>query len=101
LSSTGSHVEGNDQYPYISGTITIYDIRQSLLTKLNNIYPNLTINVTHETINEFTVVYKNYDGTVLYTDHRIGTEHYIDPVADTNPVTQMKYISIPEKPQDV
>ena len=94
------------QYPYITGTVTIYDLRRSLKNQLNALYPNLTINVTHDLINEFTITYKNYDGTVLYTDHRTGLEHYIDPASidplDLNPITGQSYLNntLPAKPMD-
>jgi hypothetical protein len=71
-------------------------------------YPNLivynTINSqgqpSNNVITEYTITYQNYDGTVLYTDYRTGSEHYIDPAFDTNPITGNPYIPIPTKPED-
>ena len=36
----------------------------------------------------------------LYTDYRTGNEHYIDPVYDTNPITNLPYITMPTKPSN-
>ena len=94
------------QYPYITGNVTIYDLRRSVYNTLHSLYPNLTITVTHEIIDEFTINYYNYDGTLLFTDHRIGTEKYIDPASinelDLNPLTGESYLNntLPQKPTD-
>ena len=100
LSSQGSHIEGNTSYPTITGTIRITSIRRSLLDKLNSIYPDLTITAVDVT-EEFEVKYENYDGTLLYTDHGTNDDYLKDPVYDTDPVTNMPYILMPTKPNDV
>ena len=100
LSSQGSHIEGNTNYPTITGTIRITSIRRSLLNKLNSIYPDLTITAVDVT-EEFEVKYENYDGTLLYTDHGTNDDYLKDPVYDTDPVTNMPYILMPTKPNDV
>ena len=108
LDNAGAFNPGSTQPPYISGKIYISEIRASLLAKVNEMYPNLivynTINSqgqpSNNVITEYTITYQNYDGTVLYTDHRTGSEHYIDPAFDTNPITGNPYIPIPTKPED-
>lgn len=99
INSTGTMIAGNEDYPYISGTVHINAIRASLLATLHELYPQLTIDYGNS-ITEYTITYQNYDGTVLYTDHRTGDEHYIDPAYDINPITNRTYIDIPTKPQD-
>ena len=42
----GNPVDGNNTWPTITGTVTIDRIQASLLAKLNEVYPNLTINYT-------------------------------------------------------
>ena len=100
LSASGSHIEGSTDYPTITGTIRITNIRQSLLESLNTIYPNLIINYTQRD-DEYTVTYENWDETVLFIDHGISTDSVKDPVYDINPVTNAPYIEMPTKPQDV
>ena len=99
LTAKGSHIEGNTDYPTITGTIRITEIRESLLAKLNEIYPNLDV-IANRVTREYTIEYRNWDNTLLYTDHRTNEENYIDPVYDTNPVTNAPYISTPTKPSD-
>ena len=100
LSSQGSHIEGNTNYPTITGTVRISSIRESLLASLNEIYPDLEILATTVT-REFTVQYYNYDGeTLLYTDHGTNEDYIKDPAYDTNPITNEPYIPIPTKPAD-
>ena len=119
LDSTGAFTPGNTQYPYISGKVHITSIRNSLLAKLNSIYPNLVIYNTidgngvpaNNTVTEYTIEYRNYDGTLLYTDYRTGREHFIDPASfderDIDPITGKNRLwsicppdGIPKKPQD-
>ena len=106
LDSTGS---SNDQLPpYISGRVHINEIRASLLAKVKEMYPFLIVyntidgsgDVSNNIIDEYTVEYRNYDNTLLYTDNRTNTEHFIDPVFDENPITGQPYIEMPTKPQD-
>ena len=99
LSSAGSHIEGTTQTPYISGTIKISKIRSSLYDKLHARYPDLVINYTEKT-QEFEVTYKNYDGTLLYTDYGTNEDPLKDPVADEDPITHAPYLEMPTKPQD-
>lgn len=102
LAADGSFVVGNKNYPYISGTIKISSIRRSLYDKLHTLYPTLIIDVLPQNIiTEYAIQYKNYDGTLLYTDYKTATESFIDPVYDTNPITGKAYINIPTKPSDV
>ena len=100
INSTGTMIAGNTDYPYISGTVRINSIRASLLAKIHELYPNLTVNVVNNIVTEYTITYQNYDGTLLYTDYRTGDEHYLDPVYDINPITDAPYITMPEKPED-
>ena len=111
LTANGGHIEGSEDIPTISGKIHISSIRASLLAKLNEMYPDLVIynrvdgNGTPIMDNvkvEYEVVYKNYNGKVLYTDHRLSdpVENFIDPAYDTNPITNQPYIPIPQKPSD-
>ena len=89
------------QYPYITGQVTIRNIRKSLFDRLAELYPNLTINVTSEIIPEYTITYYDYDGkTLLYEDHKTSSERYIDPVKDINPITGTYYISMPTRNSD-
>ena len=102
LSGDGSFVSGNNNYPYISGTVKISSIRRSLYNAVHTLYPNLTIDVLPQNIiTEYAIEYRNYDNTLLYTDYKAQGEGFIDPVADTNPITGNKYIGIPTKPSDV
>jgi hypothetical protein len=119
LNSDGTLNSNTARYPEITGKVHITAIRASLLNQLKTLYPDLIIYTTItgsgtvevNTITEYTINYYNYNYTpsltdeqkeacLLYTDHRTGNEHYIDPVYDTNPITGNKYISMPEKPSD-
>jgi len=75
-------------------------------------YPNLIVYnaidsngvVSNNIITEYTIEYRNYDGTLLYTDYRTGREHFIDPASlnelDIDPITNDRRIPIPTKPED-
>lgn len=67
ITSGGTLSEDTTLYPFISGTITINRINQTLLGRMNAAYPNITINyniLTH------TVKFYSY-GTVLYNQQEI------------------------------
>ena len=119
LDSTGAFTPGNTSYPYITGKVRVTSIRNSLLTKLNQLYPNLIVYNTidgngaigNNIITEYTIEYRNYDGTLLYTDYRTGREHFIDPASsnelDIDPITGKNRLwsicppdGIPKKPED-
>ena len=108
LDASGAFTPGNTNYPYIQGKVHINSIRASLLAKVNNLYPNLIVyntldangNPSNNTVPEYEIEYQNYDGTVLFTDYRTNEEYYIDPVYDTNPITNAPYITMPTKPAD-
>jgi len=119
LDSAGAFTPGNTQRPYISGKVHVTSIRNSLLSKLNEYYPNLIVYnaidsngvVSNNIITEYTIEYRNYDGTLLYTDYRTGREHFIDPASedprDIDPITGKNRLwnicppdGIPKKPED-
>lgn len=112
LDSTGAFTPGNTSYPYITGKVHVTSIRNSLLTKLNQLYPNLIVyntidsngTVGNNIITEYKIEYRNYDNTLLYTDYRTGREHFIDPASldplDIDPITNDRRIPIPVKPED-
>ena len=119
LDSTGAFTPGNTNYPYITGKVRVTSIRNSLLAKLNQLYPNLIIYntidsngvISNNIVTEYTIEYRNYDGTLLYTDYRTGREHFIDPASsdalDIDPITGKNRLwnicppdGIPKKPED-
>ena len=120
LDSTGAFTPGNTNYPYVTGKVHVTSVRNSLLAKLNQLYPNLIIYNTIDSngvignniITEYTVEYYNYDGTtLLYADYRTGREHFIDPASfdplDIDPITGKNRLwnicppdGIPKKPED-
>lgn len=112
LDNAGAFTPGNTQYPYIQGKVHVTSIRNSLLAKLNQLYPNLIVyntidsdgTVGNNIITEYTITYINYDGTLLYTDYRTGRENFIDPTSldprDIDPITNDRRIPIPTKPED-
>ena len=100
LSSRGSHTEGNTDYPTITGSVRITQIRRSLYNKLHEIYPDLVV-TANRIDEEYEVKYYNYDGeTLLFTDHGTNEDYVKDPAYDIDPITNAPYISIPEKPAD-
>ena len=89
LSATGSR--DTTQYPDITGTVTITTLRRSILNKLNNLYPFLTINVTSQIVEEFALTYKNVDAqgneTELLTLYRTSNESIPDPIESIDNIT--------------
>jgi hypothetical protein len=86
----------SSQYPYITGTVTVNNIRESLLNKLNALYPNLIVNSVNTPTKEFALTYKNVDAdgneTTLITLYRTAGEQIPEPVLDTDVVTGKYYI---------
>lgn len=107
LTAQGGHIEGGTDYPTITGTIRITEIRRSLYNKLHEIYPELTITATRIE-EEHEIKYYNYDGqTLLFTDYGVNGDPIKDPAFDTDPITNMPYLAtifppdgIPTKPAD-
>lgn len=107
LTAQGGHIEGGTDYPTITGTIRITQIRRSLYNKLHEIYPELTV-IANRVDEEYEVKYYNYDGTtLLFTDHGTNEDYVKDPAFDIDPITNAPYLAticppdgIPTKPAD-
>ena len=107
LTAQGGHIEGGTDYPTITGTIRITQIRRSLYNKLHEIYPELTV-IANRIDEEYEVKYYNYDGTtLLFTDHGTNEDYVKDPAFDIDPITNAPYLAticppdgIPTKPAD-
>ena len=58
--------ENPNTYPYISGTVTVQgNIGSILLSELNEIYPDLTINYTGTVVQQYYATFMNADGTAI------------------------------------
>lgn len=109
LTSSGS-LSQSISYPEITGKVKISVIRESLLEKVKELYPNLIVyarfDENNEPVNvttqEFKIEYRNYDNTLLYSSYRTGSEKYIDPAVEIDPITHKTYLNdeLPTKPQD-
>ena len=83
----------------LTGTAEVTNITQAELSALEAAFPDLTISYTN-IVDSFTVTFKNYDGTVLYTESvRDGGNGY-NPLS-INPGTGQQYIPTPTKPSTV
>ena len=82
----------------LSGTIhTNQQIRQHILNEVNSQYKG-QLTIDHAgIITEYTILYKNYNGDLLYTDYRTSSERYRDPaslyVDDIDPITNTSRIA--------
>lgn len=88
LDETGNNTEKS----VVTGSIHITSIKPSTLSAVQTYYPNLT--VTYDTLLvEYTVTFKNWDGTVLDTQHVVKYGNAVDPVTSGR-------IQTPTKPMD-
>ena len=97
----GKRINGNGSLdtagiPYITGTITVNDLRESVWNKLNELYPSLTVTVANPLIKEYSLTFKNVDAnnnqTELVTIYKTSNDTFPDPILDTNPITNKTYI---------
>ena len=88
LDETGNNTEKS----VVTGTLHIASVAPSKLAEIQAYYPNLT--VTYDTLlAEYTVTFKNWDGTVLDTQHVVKNGDAVDPVTSGR-------IQTPTKPMD-
>ena len=95
LNANGSLDENPNKPPYISGTVTVQHLRESIYNKLAAMYPDLIINAGVKDT-EYKLEYRNIDAsgreTLLITLYRVAGEEIPDPVVDEDPVTHKYYI---------
>ena len=83
IDANGNNVNNNTTWPTVTGTVTISRIRGSLLTKLNEKYPNLTINYT----TKYHVVKFYNEGTLVSTQEVNNGSAATTPSTPTKPAT--------------
>ena len=88
IDANGNNVNNTTTWPTVTGTVTINRIRGSLLAKLNEHYPDLTITYT----TKYHVV-KFYNESVL-----VSTQEVDDGSAATTPSTPTKAMIRPGLP---
>lgn len=78
IDANGNTPEADNSYPTITGTVTIDRIQGSLLTKLAECYPNLTVNFKTK---YHTVTFKDWDGRMIKTQEVNDKNTALSPVA--------------------
>ena len=99
LTADGSYVAGNTNYPYISGDVIVESIRQTMLDKLNELYPYLEIH-TNTIIQDHQIIYQDWDGRELLRLAASEGEIIPDPVTELD-IYGNPYLTEPVRAADV